>query len=148
VFQQITEVFQLRRLIGSTPRGRLFQLVFCLLLYNQIQVVRAYVDEGAQRPVASVSTELLFVDVQRQLIALHEVLPAEAVVRLVPPLATAEQLRRLGELLHPAWTERWQKAPAKKRTPPHTGTNKREHKSAYRLIQEYRSAQRQRVQTE
>ena len=55
VFQQITEVFQLRRLIGSTPRGTLFQLAFCLLLYNQIQVVRAYVAEGAQRPVTSVS---------------------------------------------------------------------------------------------
>jgi hypothetical protein len=148
VFQQITEVFQLRRLIGSTPRGTLFQLAFCLLLYNQIQVVRAYVAEGARRPVASVSTELLFEDVRRQVIALHEVLPPEAVVRLVPPPATAEQRRRrLGELLHPAWTERWQKAPAKKRTPPHTGTNKREHKSAYRLIQEYRLAQRHRVQT-
>jgi len=148
VFQQVTEVFQLRRLIGSTPRGTLFQLAFCLLLYNQVQVVRAYVAEGARRPVASVSTGLLFEDVRRQLIALHEVLPAAAVVRSVPPLAGAEQLRRrLGELLHPAWTERWQKAPAKKRTPPHTGTKKREHKSAYRLIQEYRLAQHQRVQT-
>jgi hypothetical protein len=127
---------------------RPFQLAFCLLLYNQMQVVRAYVAEGAQRPVASVSTELLFVDVQRQLIALHEMLPPEAVVRLVPPLGTAEQLRRrLQELLHPAWTERWQKAPAKKRTSPHTGTNRREHKSAYRLMQEYRLAQCHRVQT-
>lgn len=148
VFQQITEVFPLRRLIGSTPRGTVFQLAFCLLLYNQIQVVRAYVAEGAQRPVASISTELLFEDVRRQLIALHEVLTPEAVVRLVPPLATAAQLRRrLGALLHPAWTERWQKAPAKKRTPPHAGTNKREHKSAYRLMQAYRVAQGQRVPT-
>jgi hypothetical protein len=148
VFQQITEVFQLRRLIGSTPQGTLFQLAFCLLLYNQMQVVRAYVAEGAQRSVASVSTELLFVDVQRQLIALHEVLPPEAVVGLVPALATAEQLRRrLRELLHPAWTDRWQKAPTRKRTSPHTGTNKREHTSAYRLIQEYRLAKRNRVQT-
>jgi len=146
VFQQITEVFQLQRLIGSTPRGTLFQLAFCLLLYNQIQVVRAYVAEGAQRPLASVSTELLFEDVRRQVIALSEVVPAADVVRLVPALPTAAQLRqRLRELLHPAWTERWQKAPAKKRTPPHSGTKKREHKSAYRLIQEYRTAQRQRV---
>jgi IS4 transposase len=41
VFQQITEVFDWRRLIGTTPQGTLFQLAFCLLLYNQIQVVRA-----------------------------------------------------------------------------------------------------------
>ncbi len=146
VFQQITEVFHLQRLIGSTPRGTLFQLAFCLLLYNQMQVVRAYVAEGAQRPLASVSTELLFEDVRRQVIALYEVVPAADVVRLVPALPTAAQLRqRLRELLHPAWTERWQKAPAKKRTPPHSGTSKREHTSAYRLIQQYCTAQRQRV---
>lgn len=148
VFQQITEVFQLRRLIGSTPRGTLFQLAFCLLLYNQIQVVRAYVAEGARRPVADVSAELLFEDVRRQLIALHEVLTPAEVVPLVPEITTAAQLRRrLRALLHPAWTERWRKAPAKKRPPPHTGTSKREHKSAYRLIQEYRLARSQRVQS-
>lgn len=148
VFQQITEVFDLRRLIGTTPRGNLFQLAFCLLLYNQIQVVRAYVAEGARRPRAGVSAELLFEDVRRQLIALHEVLPPEEVVALLPALATAAQLRqRLRELLHPLWTERWQKAPAKKRTAPHSGSNKREHKSSYRLIQQYRLAQSKRVLT-
>jgi hypothetical protein len=148
VFQQITEVFQLQRLIGSTPEGTLFQLAFCLLLHNQIQVVRAYVAEGAQRPVAEVSSELLFEDVQRQLIALHEVLPPAEVVRLVPARPSAAQLRRrLRQLLHRAWTERWQKAPAKKRPPPHTGNRKREHKSAYRLIQQYRLAKKQRVLT-
>ena len=148
VFQQITEVFNLRRLIGTSPQGTLFQLAFCLLLYNQIQVVRAYVAEGARRPRGSVSTELLFEDVQRQLIALHEVLRPEEVVSLLPPIATVAQMRRrLRELLHPLWTERWQKAPAKKRTPPHTGSKKREHKSAYRLIQQCRLAQKKRVQT-
>lgn len=148
VFQQITEVFDLRRLIGTTPRGTLFQLAFCLLLYNQIQVVRAYVAAGAQRPVGSVSAELLFEDVRRQLIALHEVLQPAEVARVVPPVATAGQLRRrLRELLRGVWTERWQKAPAKKRTPPHSGNTKREHKSAYRLIQEFRLAKGQRVQT-
>jgi hypothetical protein len=148
VFQQITEVFDLRRLIGTTPQGTLFQLAFCLLLYNQIQVVRAYVAQGAQRPVASVSSELLFEDVRRQLIALHEVLTPQEIVPLLPAAATAAQLRRrLRELLHPAWTERWQKAPAKKRTPPHSGSKQREHKSAYRLIQQFRSAQGQTVQT-
>jgi hypothetical protein len=148
VFQQITEVFDLKRLIGTTPQGALFQLAFCLLLYNQIQVVRAYVAEGARRPVESVSAELLFEDVRRQLIALHEVLQPAEVVGAVAPVATAAQLRqRLRRLLGGVWTERWQKAPAKKRTPPHTGKNKREHKSAYRLIQEFRRAKIQRVQS-
>jgi Transposase DDE domain len=148
VFQQITEVFQLRRLIGTTPRGNLFQLAFCLVLYNQIQVVRAYVAQGARRSCASVSPELLFEDVRRQLIALHEVLDAEEVIALLPAIATGAQLQqRLRELLQPLWTERWQKAAAKKRMPPHSGSNKREHKSSYRLIQQHRSAQRKRAQT-
>jgi len=43
VFQQITEVFHLQALIGTTPQGPVFQLAFCLLLYNLLQVVRAYV---------------------------------------------------------------------------------------------------------
>jgi hypothetical protein len=148
VFQQITEVFDLRRLIGTTPQGTLFQLAFCLVLYNQIQVVRSYVAAGAQRRVAEVSSELLFEDVRRQLIALHEVLTPQEIVPLLPAAATAAQLRRrLQQLLYPAWTERWRKAPAKKRRPPHTARNKREHKSAYRLIQQYRLAQSTRMQT-
>ena len=43
MFQQVTEVFTLRRLIGSRPEAMIFQAAFCLLLYNLIQVVRAYV---------------------------------------------------------------------------------------------------------
>ncbi len=148
VFQQITEVFNLRRLIGTTPKGTVFQLAFCLLLYNQIQVVRGYVAAAARRPVGSVSSELLFEDVRRQLIALHELLPAGEVALLASAIATAEQLRqRLRELLQGVWTERWQKAPAKKRAPAHSGDRKREHKSAYRLIEECRQVKSKRVQT-
>ncbi len=62
VFQQITEVFDLRSLIGTTPQGTVFQLSFCLLLYNMIQVVRTHV-AYAGRPVETLSTELLYEDV-------------------------------------------------------------------------------------
>jgi Transposase DDE domain len=41
VFQQVTEVFGLQGLIGSSPRATVFQFAFCLLLYNLLQVVRA-----------------------------------------------------------------------------------------------------------
>src|SRR5262249_49667532 len=58
VFQKITEVFHLAALIGTTPQGTLFQLSFCLVLYNMIQVVRGYVAEAAERPVETISTEL------------------------------------------------------------------------------------------
>jgi hypothetical protein len=144
VFQQITEVFDLKRLIGTTPQGTLFQLAFCLLLYNQIQVVRRYVAAGAQEPVESVSSELLFEDVRRQLISLHEVLRPGEMATLLPPVGLADQLRqRLRALLEPLWTERWRKSKPKKRKPPHTGDRKREHQSAHKLIEEYCRANRQ-----
>ena len=38
VFQQITDVFSLKHLIGTQPKAVLFQLSFCLLLYNSLQV--------------------------------------------------------------------------------------------------------------
>jgi Transposase DDE domain len=41
VFQQITEVFHLQTLIGTTPQGTGLQFAFWLLLYNLVQVVRA-----------------------------------------------------------------------------------------------------------
>ena len=80
VFQQITEVFHLQALIGTTPQGTVFQLAFCLLLYNLLQVVRAYVAAAQARPPETISTELLFDDVQRQLVALTELVPPPAVV--------------------------------------------------------------------
>jgi len=42
VFQQITEVFALRRLIGKYAEATVFQAAFCLLLYNMVQVMRGY----------------------------------------------------------------------------------------------------------
>jgi hypothetical protein len=68
VFQQITEVFHLQTLIGTTPQGTVFQFAFCVLLYNMVQIVRAYVATAQTRPVPPISTELLFDDVPRQLV--------------------------------------------------------------------------------
>ena len=34
VFHQITDVFSLRHLIGTMPKAVLFQMLFCLLMYN------------------------------------------------------------------------------------------------------------------
>ena len=52
VFQQITEVFHLKRLIARTPQGTLFQLSFCLLLYNRSRWCGLCGRGGQQRPVA------------------------------------------------------------------------------------------------
>jgi len=46
LFQRVTEVFDLRHLIGSTPQATVFQAAFCLLLSNVIQTVRGYVAES------------------------------------------------------------------------------------------------------
>jgi hypothetical protein len=141
VFQQITEVFHLNHLIATTPQGTLFQLSFCLLLYNMIQVVRGYVAVGQQRAVETISTELLFDDVTKQLVALHELVEAGRIVELLPPVTTAAVLRqRLQRLLGSVWSECWVKAPAKKRQPPPAKKGKRDHTSVFRLLQAHRQA--------
>jgi hypothetical protein len=137
VFQEITEVFQLQHLIGTTPQGTVLQLALCLWWYNVIQVVRAYVAQGADVAVAEVSSELLFRDVQRQLITLYELLsPAQVIARLDVPPTVAQLCRRLRHLLHPLWTERWRKAPPKKSRPGPRPRGRQACTSAYRLIHE------------
>jgi hypothetical protein len=139
VFQQITEVFHLQTLIGTTPQGTVFQCAFCLLLYNLVQVVRAYVATAQARPVPSISTELLFDDVHRQLVAFTELVPPVQVEPLFPLLPSAEALRaQLTRLLATVWTSRWLKAPAKKRKVPTPRTPMRgNHTSVYRLVAAY-----------
>jgi len=139
VFQQITEVFHLQTLIGTTPQGTVFQCAFCLLLYNLVQVVRAYVATAQARPVPSISTELLFDDVQRQLVAFTELVPPVQVEPLFPLLPSAEALRaQLTTLLAAVWTPRWLKAPAKKRKTPTPRTPIRGNQtSVYRLVAAY-----------
>jgi len=139
VFQQITEVFHLNRLIATTPQGTLFQLSFCLLLYDMIQVVRGYVAVGQQRAVETISTELLFIDVSKQLVALNELVEAEGVVALLPTATSAATLRKkLGRLLGSVWSECWVKASSKKRKAPAPKKGKRDHTSVFRLLQTHR----------
>jgi hypothetical protein len=142
MFQQVTEVFGLQGLIGSTPAATVFQFAFCLVLYNLIQVVRAYVAVAQQRAVATVSTEKLFIDVTRQLIAWREVVdPAATVACFTEPLTAGQVRRRLERLLAGVWTERWLKAPARKRRPV-VKRGKRTHGSVYRILEAHRRQQR------
>jgi hypothetical protein len=143
VFQQITEVFHLRALIGTTPQGTVFQLAFCLLLYNLLQVVRAYVAAAQARPPETISPELLFADVQRQLVALTELVPPPAVAPWFEPLPAPDSLcEHLRRLLATVWTPRWLKAPAKQPKPPSTRTAIHGNQtSVYRLLTAYRQQQ-------
>jgi hypothetical protein len=67
MFQQVTETFSLSNLIGSSPRAVLLQFAYCLLLYNMVQLVKAYVAEDGGVSQMIVSTFHLFEDMKREL---------------------------------------------------------------------------------
>jgi hypothetical protein len=149
VFQRITEVFYLRRLIGSTPQAGVFQAAFCLLLYNVIMVLRAYISQAQDRQPETISTENLFYDVHRDLVALHEVLSVPEILRLFDEQLPSRELRRhLGRLLAAEWSNCWLKAPKKKPTPAkETYYLKGGHNSVYRLLQKAKNEKPMIVQT-
>ncbi len=130
MFQQVTEVFGLETLIGGRPEATIFQFAFCLLLYNQMQLVRAYVVKHQIIETDHVSLEQLFIDVRRELIAWTVVSgPIEL------PQHTPTQTRcKLDKLLGNQWSDRWLKAtrdhPKPKKKPPKTKT----HTSVYRAL--------------
>jgi hypothetical protein len=137
VFQKITDVFHLKNLISTTPEGTVFQFAFCMLLYNVIQLVTQYLAEAENIPVATISQENVFNDVHRQLIAWNELISPALTASDLTPIPTAAQLRdRLKYLLSDVWTDRWLKAPPKKRKTPHHDTAHipGAHVSMYRLI--------------
>ena len=142
VFQQVTEVFSLQQLIGSTPEATVFQGAFCMLLYNLVQVVRAQVAAGRPEPcpVESLSSEQIFTDLRRQLIALTELVPPAEVAALFPERVGLEDVTgRLGGLLARAWQPHWIKA-ANKKPRPKVAPAKQSgaHTSMYKILQRYR----------
>ena len=106
MFQQVTEVFGLESLIGGTPEATIFQFAFCLILYNQAQLVRAYVAKHQQVEPETVSLENLFLDIKRELIAWTVVVSSDVTAAL--PQRTVDQVRqRLDHLLRKPWSDRW-----------------------------------------
>jgi hypothetical protein len=138
MFQRVTEVFDLRHLIGSTPQATVFQAAFCFLLYNLIQAVRGYLAESQQRLPETISTKHLFVDVTRQLTAWNELLtPEQTLARLQRAPQTAEKVQEwLRQRLATVWKPCWQKMATKKRVSEPTPTQylKGGHSSVYRIL--------------
>ena len=99
------------------------------------------------RPVGTISTELLFDDVHRQLVALTELVPPPALEPLFEPLPSYESLcEQLTRLLATVWTPRWLKAPPKKPKPPTARKAIRGNQtSVYRLLAAYAQEQKQGV---
>lgn len=141
VFQQVTEVFALQRLIGSTPLAATFQNALCMLLYNIIQLVRVYVAQASEHPVQQVSTEKLFYDVRRELAGWSLLADVrQAAVAFGSPADAAEVAQSLSALLANAWTRRWLKAPPKRKPsatqpPPTVPSGHAGHSSVWRIIQ-------------
>jgi hypothetical protein len=146
VFQQITEVFALRRLIGSTPQATVFQAAFCLLLYNMVQVLRGYIATAQPQSCLAeeVSAEQLFYDVQRELTAVSVLVPPPMVVAAYTEERSQEELcRHLHALLDSLWTPRWRKAVNTKPRPKVAKAKQSgAHTSMHRLLQAARQQRR------
>jgi hypothetical protein len=121
MFQQVTEVFDLRHLIGTTPRAAIFQGAFCLMLYNIIQVIRGYVADDGGLAGEQVSSHKLFDDVRRELTAWSAIGggddPQATLAALATPRCPEQMRTRLRELLR--WNDLWHKS--KPRTKPSVG---------------------------
>lgn len=138
VFQQVTEVFHLERLISSTPQGTIFQFSFCLLLYNLIQVTRAYIAQAQHRRPETISSEMVFIDVHRQLISMSELADRKAIIDyFTAPCTAIDIVAHVKTLLENVWHDRWIKSPKKKTftKPAPAKIVKGGHTSIYRIIQ-------------
>jgi hypothetical protein len=143
VFQQITEVFALGRLIGSTPQATIFQAAFCLLLYNMIRAVRAFIAAAGPEGCRSedLSGEQIFYDVRRQLIAVSELVGRTALAAAYRPVSPEELRDWLRGRLAGAWTARWKKAANRKPRgrKPEAGPCHGAHNSVQRLIEQHKA---------
>ena len=137
MFQQITEIFGLARLIGSTPEATVFQLSFCLVLYNLTQAIRGCVAKAGNRPVSEVSGEKMFRDVKKELMSWQTVLSVEETLECFRGVPSRENIKeRLKELLGGLWRPSWVKAKPKNKAIPHPAQPHRrgEHKSVARIV--------------
>lgn len=143
VFQQITEVFELRQLIGSRPEATVFQASLCLVMYNVLQLVRGTIAAARPEPlaVAAVSAEMVFEDMKKQLIGLHEVLSVEELLQALAEVPTTPDRtsRRLVALLADQWSARWQKALNRKPRPHKVKARQSgAHTSVHKVLQQAR----------
>jgi hypothetical protein len=111
VFHQITEVFSLKHLTGTSPRAVQFLLSFCLLLYNTLQVLRAHLAFHQKCEAEKISNEKLFYDLKRELVSVDRLVEKECLLELLGEAPTAGELREyLQENLCGVWSDRWWKA--------------------------------------
>jgi hypothetical protein len=136
MFQKVTEVFGLEKLIGGTPQACIFQFAFCMLLYNLVQLLTSYIAQAQKCESEQISQEKLFDDVQRELIAWNVVFtPEQTIEQFEPSLSATEARARLCEILAHAWSDTWWKAPRQENRRPPRRERKRGHSTVYRILQ-------------
>lgn len=121
VFQLITEVFGLEKLVVTTPRGTIFQMALCLLLYDIIQVVKLIIAEQTERPTKQISTQKLLDDVRDQLKGMHLFFPIYVIVKrfhTTTPRPPAKVRHQIQKALSGVWRPRWIKAKTQTRGAP------------------------------
>jgi len=139
VFHQITDVFSLKNLIGSSPKAVLFQLSFCLLIYNTLQVLRTHLASHQECEAEKISNEKLFYDLKRELVSVDKLVEKECLLELLGEAPTSSELRDyLQANLRGVWSNRWWKAPSSgggghKKAKTRVLGN---HTSTYRVLQE------------
>jgi hypothetical protein len=140
VFQQVTEVFHLQSFIGTSPQGAIFQFALCSCLYNVIQVLRQYLAHAQHLALQSLSSELIFRDVCKQLTTATQFLTRAELTASIHHEATNQQTReRLATLLEKQPVDAWLKTPPKKPMKPQPKKLVRGgHSSAHKLIQKAR----------
>jgi hypothetical protein len=136
VFQKVTEIFGLTRLIGGSPKACIFQFAFCLLLYNMVQVIRGYLAEAHDVEPEDISMEKLFDDMEQQLIAWNVMIEPEATLAyFASPPQLRELQSRLQALLVSTWSDVWRKSPPQERPGKTRRKRARTHNSVYRILQ-------------
>jgi Transposase DDE domain len=144
VFQQITEVFSLEGLIGCSPEAVVFQCAFCLLLYNAIRVVRDILAVTHMREPQSVSLEQVFDDTRDQFTTLRVMkMLGKLTAALNRSMTDGEVRSRIEQLLGATWSNRWLKAPPKKKAPRRQKPKKSgAHTSVHRAKEAYEEKKR------
>jgi hypothetical protein len=140
VFQQITEVFELRHLIGCSPPATVFQASLCLVMYNVLQLIRGYIAQARPEPTAvdDLSAEMIFRDLHEELVSVHKTLKPQELLEVLSRPLSAEQVRtRLRQRLATVWSPLWLKARNNKPRP-HTPKAKQSgaHTSVHKLLQQ------------
>ncbi len=145
VFQKVTEVFGLKRLIGGSPKACIFQFAFCLLLYNMIQVVRGYLAEAHDVEPEEISMEKLFDDVEQQLIAWDVMFEPEVTLAYFASPPLQELQSRLRTLLGGTWSDVWLKSAPQEQHGKTRKKHARTHNSVYRILQAHTRQKPKRV---